>query len=306
MADLQKAALAGEVATANDAVKNALLYAPDATLRAAGYPEAKGRDAIQALNQGFLDANSNFNLTYTRTWSKGNMILAEWVINATDKKTGKPWGVDGVDLITLNDDGLITNQHSYWDDVTILKQLGAYKDERPFRPIPTAPTGGIEAHVSKGDATEDANVANQTSFEAAWVKADDKTALALFADGYKGNSYTGWETKDKKWVVDGAAQAKKAYKDRAWKSWQLFGVEDFTIEEGESTITQAGAFVHGPIKVPNKHKTVTGHHLEVDQWKDGKIIAEWSWSNGTEVDKQLEIRTAAPKPADKKTAAAKK
>ena len=59
----------------------------------------------------------------------------------------------------------------------------------------------------------------------------------------------------------------------------LFGVEDFTIDEQDGTMTQKADFVLGKVKIPNKKKTVTFHSLEIDQWKDGKLVKSWSWSS---------------------------
>ena len=290
---------------ANDAAKVATLYAPDAALFVPGFAESKGREAIQKSYQDWLDTTTGVHTANARTWTKGNQVAVHWVTTATDKATGKPWGVDGISLYTFNDDGLITKDHTYFDFVTVMKQTGAYKDERPARAPTALPTGATETHVSKGDATEDANVASMTGLNAAWVKMDDKAQLAVYSDDVVSNSFTGWEAKDKKWLKEGVPMLHKAQKDRAWKDVTLFGVEDFTISEGEGTATQAGDYVHSKIRVPNKHKTVTTHGIAIDQWKDGKIVKAWSWSNGMELDKQLEIGPAAPKAADKKPAAKK-
>ncbi|HEY8041051.1 MAG TPA: hypothetical protein VIF15_14695, partial [Polyangiaceae bacterium] len=79
----------------------------------------------------------------------------------------------------------------------------------------------------------------------------------------------------------------------------------FTIDEGEFTFTQTADFVHDKVRIPNKKKTITGHNLEVDQWKDGKIVRSWNWSNEMEFDTQLGIGPAAPKPAAKPATAKK-
>ena len=98
----------------------------------------------------------------------------------------------------------------------------------------------------------------------------------------------------------------KALKDRSRKDWALLGVEDFTINEGEGTFTQAGAVDHGKIHIPNKHKTVTTHGVSIARWKDGKIVKGWQWSNVLELDRQLEIGPFAKKAlAAKKDAKAK-
>jgi ketosteroid isomerase-like protein len=305
MAEMQQAALKAIVANANDMTKLTALYAPDATLLTPGFPEVKGRDAIQKSNQEMMDTQSNLAAAVVRTWSKGNVIAVEFVTTGTDKATGKPWGVDGLDLLTFNDDGLITRDHTYVDFVTMMKQTGAYKGQTPGRPILPLPTGAPEMHVSRGDATEDANVASENGLNAAWAKMDDKGAIAFFSDDLVANDFTDDQPRDKKWMKGVWAATKKAMKDPGWKDWTLFGVEDFTIDEGEYSFTQTGDFVLGKVHIPSKKKTVTGHNVEIDQWKDGKIVKSWNWSNEMEFDMQLGIGPAAPKAAPKAPKAAK-
>ena len=302
LADMEAAAVASMVTNVNDAAKIAALYAPDATQLVPGYLESKGRDEIQKGYQGWLDTTTGAQTANVRIWTKGHQVVVHWITTATDKATGKPWGVDGVSLYTFNDDGLITQDHTYFDLVTVMKQSGAYKDERPFRPVATLPTGAAETHVAKGDEIENANVANATATTNASLKNDEKALLGLYADDYVSNSFTGWEPKDKKWMKEVVAINKKSLKDRSWKDWALFGVEDFTIDEGEATATQIGAIDHGKIHIPNTHKTVTTHGLSISQWKDGKVVKSWSWGNGMELYKQLEIGPAAPKAAAKTAA----
>jgi ketosteroid isomerase-like protein len=300
LADLETAALASRVANANDPVKIAALYAPDATQWSPGSPEAKGRDAILKDAQDAAGSMSSFQMAFVRTWTKGNQVAAEFVATATGKVSGKPWGVDGISLYTFSDDGLITQDRTYFDFETMMRQTGLDKDGRPFRPIAALPTTPAEAHVAKGDEVESGNVANEQAFRAAWLKGDDAAQLAFLSDAFVSNDNTLSEPKDKKWAKDDLALAKKSSKDRAWKDLTLFGVEDFTIDDGEATSTQTGDFVHGKIKVPNKHKTTTTHALVIDQWKDGKIVKEWSWRNAMELDGQLGIAPKVPT-ADAKT-----
>ncbi len=306
MADMQAAAIKSMVANGNDAAKVAALYAPDATLFIPGMGgESKGREAVQKSYQDWLDSTTDMKSAVVRTWSKGNQMAVESVVTATDKATGKPWGVDTVALYTFNDDGLITKDHTYFDLLTVLKQTGAYKDERPARPIIALPTAATEMHVAKGDATEDANVANVNALNSAWLKFDEKTPLSLYSDDIVSNNFTLWEPKDKKWIKEAIAMGGKAQKDRSRADWALFGAEDYTVNENEGTATQIGAIDHGKIHIPNKHKTITTHGVTVAQWKDGKVVKSWGWSNVMELDNQLEIGPAAKKAAAKAPAAKK-
>jgi ketosteroid isomerase-like protein len=307
LADLEAAAVADLATNFTDASKVAAHYAPDATMFIPGMPVSTGREAIQKSLQDWLDQNTNVATANARTWTKGNQVAVHWVSTGTDKTTGKPWGVDGFSLYTFNDDGLITKDDTYFDVVTMMKQTGAYKDERPARAPSTLPTGAAEAHAAKNDATEDANVAKEKALNAAWLQGD-KAAMSTFADDYAGDAYPLWETKGKKWVEENLTLSAKAQKDRSRKDLAVLGVEDFTIVEGESTYTQAGAFDHGKVHVPNLHKTLTTHGVTIHQWKDGKIVKGWQWGNAMESAQQLGIGPAAKgaaKPAAKPAAKTK-
>ncbi|HEY8086760.1 MAG TPA: nuclear transport factor 2 family protein [Polyangiaceae bacterium] len=301
MAEMQQAALRSIVANMNDAAKLTMLYAPDASVVMPGFPEARGRDAIQKANQEWLDKVSNLTTAPVRTWSKGNVFVVEFVTTGVDKASGKPFGVDGLDILTFNDDGLVTQDHTYVDVVTMLKQTGAYKGQTPGRPVATPLAGPPETHVARGDATEDANVANVKANNSAWMRLDAKASLAFVSDELVAVDFTSPDTHDKKWIADDWAAGKRALKDPSWKDWNLLGVEDFTIDEGEVSFTQTGDYVHGKVRIPSKKKTLTLHGAEVDQWKDGKIVRSWNWSNEMEFDVQLGIGpAAAPPPARKK------
>ncbi|HEX8792180.1 MAG TPA: nuclear transport factor 2 family protein [Polyangiaceae bacterium] len=250
MAEMQQAYLDAFVADVHDPAKLAALYAPNATILAAGSPAQEGTDAIRRAYQGMVDTYPDMALKPVRTWSKGSVLVVEAVATGTDKASAKPVGIDYLTVLTFGDDGLVANAHSYVDAVTLMKQTGAYKDKVPGKaalPLPAAPP---QVHAARGDATEDANVAN--------AKALDPRLKQQLHDK----------------------------KDPGWKNTTLLGVEDFTIDEGEFSFTQ------------NK-RTVAGHGVEIEQWKDGKVVQSWSWGNEMEIDAQLGIGPAAPKAAQR-------
>jgi ketosteroid isomerase-like protein len=280
----------------NDSAKIAALYAPDATQLVPGYVESKGREAIQKGYQDWLDTMTNGQSANVRTWTKGNQAAVEWVTTGTDKATGKPWGIDGLSIYTFNDDGLITKDHTYFDMLTVMKQTGAFKDKYPARGVSTLPSGPVEAHVAKGDANEDKNVASEQAILASWSKLDAKGILGF----YTPDAVTDDQSDDKPHNFD---ETKKEYtsflkskKDGKWTDWADFGVEDVTVDDGEFTFTEG-------------KKPLTMHVAEIDQWKDGKIVHAWLWMNGVEVAKQRGIgpfaKTAAKAPAAKKDVTSK-
>ena len=121
----------------------------------------------------------------------------------------------------------------------------------------TPPAGPPETHVARGDATEDANVANVKANNAAWMRLDAKASLAFVSDELVAVDFTSVEPHDKKWISWTTwAAGKRALKDPSWKDWNLLGVEDFTIDEGEVSFTQTGDYVHGKVRIPSKKKTL--------------------------------------------------
>ena len=157
--------------------------------------------------------------------------------------------------------------------------------------------------MARGDATEDANVANINALNAAWLKLDSKTCLSFLSDEVVAVDFTSVEPHDKKWMVETTGRRRQA------------GAEGPVVEGLEtssarrtSPSTRARSWlhadgdyaVHGKVRIPSKKKTITAHGVEVDQWKDGKIVRSWNWSNEMEFDMQLGIGPAAPPPPAKK------
>ena len=291
MADMQKAIVAGFASTFGDAAKFAALYAPDAGYWEPGSPEVKGRDAIQANNQKLFDALTNEKLAITRVWAKGSSMAVEWVVTGTQSKdfmgipgSDKPFGVTGASVISVNDDGLIAKEHAYWDVDTYAAQVTGKGKARAVVDAPTAPT---EWHWAKSDATEDANVAAINKQNADWSKPDAKAALAPFADDAVLVDLTSPKpSSGKKDMVTAATAFLKAIPDFKTNGSNVIGVEDFSIDEYESTGTFKNDIATPMWKQKASKKPIDTHGLDVYQWKDGKIVKTWSWSNGMEWDAQ--------------------
>jgi predicted ester cyclase len=82
-----------------------------------------------------------------------------------------------------------------------------------------------------------------------------------------------------------------AFPDMKGKMTQSFGDREFVVAEFEYTGTQKGPL--GPIKPTGK--SVDMHQLEIDQFKDGKIVKGWAWGNNMEMLTQLGV---VPGPGD--------
>ncbi len=302
MLEMQIAFEKAYVASVTDPDKNIQLYAPDATAWLPGQPPMKGREALVASAKNLLSQFSDARQTDVRMWTKGHTLVLQWVQTATHKASGKPVGFSGLEIFTFNDDGLVVTDHTYTDIETIMEQTGEYKGQKAAPPVLSPPSAPVELHSAKNDATEDANAAAIVATNAAWFKKDDKTFLGSFTDDFVSYSASG-KQHDKKFLVGNLAAVRKAVDATALKDVNVIAVEDFTINEEEGSYTQKAAYSFDGYKLPNTKKSATTHSVEIDQWKDGKIVKSWSWENGLEMDAQLGTGPAAPK---KKVAAAAK
>jgi steroid delta-isomerase-like uncharacterized protein len=298
-----------EAWASHDAKKVSALYADDAVVKAPGAPDMKGHEAIEKELTGIWGAFKDATMTVGRKWEKDkHTVVFEWVGKGTNtgdapemgipKATNKPFGFVGATLLMVNDDGLIKEEHRYLDDMTIVGQVKPEK-EHPVRAIVTAPPNGdkhYEASTAKEvkdakDEKEKAELAKVLEMEKKNIEVEDKFMAELnggkveetfkhFPEDTSLVDYT--QDKDIKGLKELKEFVKvwmKAIPDLKVKSNGAFGDGEFVIEEFEYTGTHKGPL--GKIKASNK--PVDMHQLEVDEFKDGKIVKSWSWGNNVEL-----------------------
>ncbi len=284
---------------AGDAKKVAGTYAENATFVQSGMPEVKGRDAIQAHVQKNMDAFPKAKYAVWRSWQKGDILVAEWVVNGTHtgeflglKGTEKPVGVHGASITWMTPEGLIKEQHDYFDAGTVMSQVGASK--QPARAIPALPASA-ENHAAKGTPDEDKNVEQLKTFYTAMEKKSEADFLAAMTDS------TEYEDFSQPQTFKGKSDAKKffgtftkAFPDLKQSANTVFGVEDYVVAETTMTGTQKGPL--GPI--PATKKPVTLKSIDILQYKDGKLVKGWTYANGADMMMQLGVLKA---PAAAKT-----
>jgi steroid delta-isomerase-like uncharacterized protein len=100
----------------------------------------------------------------------------------------------------------------------------------------------------------------------------------------------------------GKAEAKKFFKemttafpDMKSTTHNSWGFGDFVVAESSWTGTHKGSF----FGMPATKKTVTSKSLDIMQFKDGKMVKGWSYSNSADFMQQLGMM---PKPGDAKAA----
>ncbi len=290
---------------AHDAKKVSEGYTADAVSVMAGMPEAKGREAIAAETQKLFDGFPDFKVGPVRSFSKGDVIIHEWVMNGTQKgefmgvkASNKPVGVRGSTVLWITADGLVKQEHRYFDATTLMAQIGAVK--APARPVPAMPSGEPEWHAAKGTPEEDKAADVLKAFYASFEKKSDADFLGAMDDKVAWSDVTA--PKD----MTGKADAKKffgmftkAFPDTKMTADPIIAVDDYLVAECTMTATHAGQF--GPLKATKK--PVTLHSVDVAKVKDGKIQSGTTYANSMEIMAQEGLLPKAkPAKADAKPA----
>ncbi len=177
-----------DAVVAHDAKKYASFYTSDGLVKRAGSPDLTGQDAITAEVQKAFDAFPDLKVAATRIFLKDDTAILEWTQTGTNtgtglmggKSTGKPVGFNALGVLKFTPDGLVKEEHDYYDIPTILGQLGISKEKA--RPVATLPTAAVEVHVAKGTPAEDKNVATSKAVQKMFETHDDKGFADVTAD----------------------------------------------------------------------------------------------------------------------------
>ncbi|MCD6728059.1 MAG: ester cyclase [Solirubrobacteraceae bacterium] len=117
----------------HDAAAIAATYAIDARMRdaAAGGP-IEGREAVRAHIDGYMKAFPDLRWERVGLEIDGDVGVEEWRCTGTHEgdmpglpATHRQMTVDGCSVLFFGDDGLVREEHNYWDEAAMLRQLGA-------------------------------------------------------------------------------------------------------------------------------------------------------------------------------------
>ncbi len=117
----------------HDAAAIAATYATDARMRdaAAGGP-IEGREAVRAYIDGYMKAFPDLRWERVGLEIDGDVGVEEWRCTGTHEgdmpglpATHRQMTVDGCSVLFFGDDGLVREEHNYWDEAAMLRQLGA-------------------------------------------------------------------------------------------------------------------------------------------------------------------------------------
>ncbi len=279
---------------AHDAKKLAALYTDSAVVKMGGSPDTTGRDAIEKNYQQMFTAFPDFKSNVSRVWVKNDVAIVEWAFNGTHqgdlwgmKGTEKKVGTMGVDVIWYTPEGLIKEQHTYFDGATIASQIGVSKQKaRAIPAIPTKP----EMFISKGEGDEAKNAETLKTITSALENKKEADFLAAINDNVEYDDMT------QPAQMKGKNDAKKFFKemttgfpDAKHNVANTWSVGEYVISEDNMTGTHKGSF----FGIPATKKTVSTKGLGIFQMKDGKMVKGWNYSNGADFMQQIGLM---PKP----------
>lgn len=96
-----------------------------------GKPQFTGRDGYVDLMRAFSSSFSDQKVVINRTTVKGNQVLTSWTVSGTNDgpflgnpATGIHVDIPGFSVWTFDDNGVLTGEDAYWNDLDTLTQLG--------------------------------------------------------------------------------------------------------------------------------------------------------------------------------------
>ncbi len=297
LAELQMASgqAMGEGFASGDAKKVSALYAENAVMKMAGVPDVTGRAAIEKSMAEFFASFGKIKTGASRIFSKGDVLVTEWVMNATHsgefmgiKATEKPVGWVGASVMWFNDDGSIKEEHVYWNPAVIAPQVGASKEKN--RGVPALPGPPVVVAAANSSEEEQHTTVVQQLNRALEAK-NEKAWLNLLADDVSWDDITMPEAaKGKAGVQKYFKMFAVAFPDAKLETKHSWGVGNWVIEEGTYSGTNTGPLMGAK---PTK-KAMTLHEINfVELDKNSKVLRAVTYGNDLEMSAQL----SAGKPA---------
>jgi ketosteroid isomerase-like protein len=278
---------------AHDAEKLGSAYAADARVAFPGFPDAKGRQAVEEAARSFWAEFPDAKHAWSRTWRTPGVAIVEsaWTgTNTGPLEETKPTlrAADGIAL-TLTwfaPDGLVREQHIYSDAAKVEIELGRIHGKgRTFEGLPTS----HEEHSATGTVVEQANLELVKGGVLHATEGDWKAFLAWTAEDVEYVDFTqpgSWKGRAaaEKWfhtlrtIPSGSVEV-------ALNAW---GIEDYVIREYAAAPFEVDdEFTGGkPRTHPSRAPESKGPHrssgVEVLQIREGKLVRVWGYANALE------------------------
>ncbi|MFO0552886.1 MAG: nuclear transport factor 2 family protein [Polyangiaceae bacterium] len=212
------------------------------------------------------------------------VVVQEWYFSGTHSgtvagiaATNKPVGYAGISVFSFDASGKIEREHLYWDDATLLTQIGALGGMKK-RSAGNAGTTQTEEVVAAGANQEVTNAQNAKAFYEAVGKQDWKAVDGLLADDVVYSDVSAPEDlKGKANVGKQMIAFSKAFPDLSMAPQNALAAGKYVFVEGNLAGTMKGPL--GPLKPTNKNGVV--HFADVIEFNDAGKITRFTTYNSS-------------------------
>ncbi len=98
-------------------------FSPDAVVMDPyGGRPLQGTDELNKFMDGMQHTWSDFSMSPGESFAAGDRVAINWTVKAK-AKNGKSAEFSGINVFTINDDGLISRLEAYWDFKAMLAQI---------------------------------------------------------------------------------------------------------------------------------------------------------------------------------------
>lgn len=278
--ELQKKAIRGMVAAfnAHDPKALAAFYSPNALVRSPsrdGWKDETGRAPIEKGHAGLFAAFPDVKIATRVVYVSGEVAVWTWISGGTDSvglggepPTKAQFGFKGASVLSFGADGLIAEDHTYFDPRTMMGQLGKLPKGTKVRSVLEVPDGELWWREAKGDAAERKGIDTLQGVYDALVRGDQKAFLAPLDD--KGQYVLMSAAKSTAKVEAKAefAAFRKAFSNPKLVSSRVWGIDLEVISETTLTATHSA-------RAGAPARPVTLHFLDIaSMTRDGQWILE--------------------------------
>lgn len=273
--------------------------------------EYNGRDAIVAsakdMSAAFTESVGELQLTLVN----GNNVVGIARVggkNTAPMKMGgaeipatnKSYGLFMGHVVQLDDAGRqVVKEWTFFDSGTMMAQLGLSKSKQ--RPVADQDWDNKATVIAKNDDAEKKNVEAHNAFVTAFNAHDVKAIGDAMADDAKWSEQASPSDMDKKKFLKDLPAMFKAFSDVKITDDNVWAAGDYVVSTGKWEGTNDGDMK--AMKLKKTGKQVSLPFVEVTQYKDGKIAANWIFYDGMQFAIQLGLVPApggAPAEGEKK------
>ena len=278
-----------EAQNTHDARGVAGFYAKDASIKAPGMPDWKGRDTIAAEEAKSFEESPDVKWGPRRIIVADDVAIVEWTATGTattSKKAGaRAYGANGVSVMWFGKDGKIKEEHDILNAPTVIAQTGAAKGK--IREVLLQPSGTPDVRSAEGSADETKNADLCKGFDLALAAHDEKTWSEFFADDVVWDDYsmpapiTGKAEVTRVFAAVSAALPDQKITCKTWAA------SDLVVKECLRTATHEGPLPLGSLKVPATHRFVQTHFIDILQLKYFRIQKGARYADNLEMANEL-------------------